>query len=268
MKLKICKKFPLFIFANLLLPYSCFATSYPSSIYPGNPEISKLTPEVAADKMFANAPKRTVKQTNLISHAASTGQYRSHYQMNPVYSQGFKTKYWTREIIQDGLIFNGIAPGSTAIVDGKGISYGGIFWPLEKMTVTGPNGYQLYYNKIDITNIKHKSGHLFPLKVGNDLQFYFTRLHERDFNGKHTFVTEHGVMEYQVIKQFQNFPTAENKIPGKIFSILVYESTDRHPQKYLTDEYAYSDALGWYIGDKYFDKANQLLAVYRVHKWK
>ena len=235
-------------------------------MYSGEPAFNKLTPEVAATTLFDQAPKRTAIQTNLASLIAGTNLYYSHYQMNPQQTQSFMTKYYTNEWVKDASGF-GLPAGTPLLVHGRGISFGGIFWPLEMMTATNAQGKQIYFNKVNIYELKNPSGQLFPLKVGNDLKFDFARTHVRTINGQTTTINDHGVMEYKVVAVQDGYANSKNPLPGKVYTIQIWESTNVHPQKYLTDIYDYSESLGWYVEDNYYSQSNQNLITYRLYNW-
>jgi hypothetical protein len=255
----------LIYFIGLLLTPLAHAET---TLFQGEPDVSKLTPSVKDSTLFVNAPTRSDKQTNLVSRAAGTNQYYSHYQMNPTETNGFVTKYWTVEDVKQGDGFPGISQGDSATIHGRGISYGGIFWPLELMTANNKLGQQVYYNKVDIDSIKYISGNLFPLQVGNDLKFYFTRTHQRILGDNNNVERDQGVMEFRVVKKFEGYPYSKTSVPGDIYTIEVWETTNNHPAKYLTDIYDYSNYFGWYITDRYYDVNNQLLATYHLQDWK
>lgn len=248
---------------TLLIPLAHGETT----LYQGEPDIAKLAPSVKGSPLFVNAPTRTNKQTNLVSRAARTDQYYSHYQMNPSETHGFITKYSTVEAVKRGNGFPGIAPGAPVTIHGRGISFGGIFWPLELMTAYNKQGNLIYYNKVDIDSIKYLSGNLFPLQVGNDLKFYFTRTHERMLGNNNKIERDQGVMEFRVVKKFEGYPYSQTPVPGDIYTIQVWETTKNHPKKYLSDIYDYSNSFGWYITDRYYDVNNQHLATYRLQNW-
>jgi len=258
----IFSAFPLF---GLLFTNITFALNQWIEIAPVTP--TSLNNFITQSKLFAYAKKPTAKQTVQYSITANDSKHYSIYTMEPLASIGKVTPYKTTENIDDGSRFPGIPRGLKAIVHGKGLSLGGIFWPKETMTVYTPSGKVIYDNRIDITAIKPISGHLFPLKVGNELKFAFKRLHSRLYAGNQTVKKEIGVMTYKVIKKLNTFSFSSKKIPGPIYEIEVWESTNRHPKPYLTDIYKYSDGFHWYISDKYYTKENKLYAWYRVKNW-
>lgn len=238
-----------------------------TQMYAGEPEIAKLIPAIKNTQLFAAAPTPTEKQSTLLSHFADSKQPYSQYVIQPLQTIGTTTKYKTTETIPSGSEFPNVAPGQTIIVNGRGISLGGIFWPLEKMTARNDQGQRVYYNKIDIHSFKYISGNLFPLKVGNDLKFDFSRTHIQMIGDKKTVINDHGVMEYKVVAEYHNYPESKEAVPGQIFTIQVWEQTNIHPQKYLTDIYDYAPALGWYITDRYFNPSNKHLMTYRLNSW-
>lgn len=252
------------------LPYFLFASVAHANtmLYSGEPEINKLIPAIQNTTLFAAAPKPTEKQSLLLSRFANNNLPYSQYLIQPLQTLGTTSKYKTTETIENGSIFPGIQPGSPLVVNGRGISLGGIFWPLEKMSANNAQGQQVYYNVINIHGFKYISGSLFPLKVGNDLKFHFDRTHQQIVGGTETLVNDSGVMEYKVVGQYQGYPKSKNTVPGLIYTIEVWEKTNLHPNKYLTDIYDYSLALGWYVTDRYYNTDNQHLMTYHLGSWE
>jgi hypothetical protein len=237
-------------------------------IYYDNPSIEKLSIPLRDTHLFDCSPKRKVKNLWMMSRDVTFGNYYSEYHIHPVLTQDHMSDYWTHETVYEGSFFTQFFPEQPAIVNGEGVSFGGIFWPLELMTVDSPNSNLLvYYNKLAIIYISPIMGHLFPLAVGNVLRFRFVRLHERRINGANRFTRERGIMEYRVVKVRHGFAASKPPVPGDIYTIIVSEATNRHHAPYITDIYDYAPALGWYITDQYFDRNNRLMAVYRLRKW-
>lgn len=249
----------------LVLPLTALANSQWIQLSPITP--SSLNSFIHKTGLFAKAKSPTAKKTVLYSIGMDNGGHYSVYTMQPLAVYGKVTKYKTTEQIDEGSRFPGIPLGRTATVHGKGLSLGGIFWPKENMVVYASNGKIVYDNRIDVTAIKPVSGHLFPLKVGNVLKFDFKRIHSRMIDGKTTVKHEVGVMTYKVINKTTHFDFSNKKIPGPIYEIEVWESTNYQRKPYLTDIYEYSDGFHWYISDKYFTKQNKLIAWYRVKTW-
>ncbi len=234
--------------------------------------ISPITPSslnnfIKKTGMFSDAKAPTAKQTVLYSQDITNKQHYSVYTMEPLAIYGKVTKYKTTEQVEQGSRFPGIPQGHKATVHGRGLSLGGLFWPKENMLIYAPNGKLIYDNKVDITAIKPLSGHLFPLKVGNVLKFDFKRIHSRMMDGNTVVEHDVGIMTYKVINKFNHFDFSNKKIPGPIYEVEVWESTNNHPTPYLTDIYEYSNGFHWYISDKYFTKSNKLIAWYRVKTW-
>ncbi len=237
--------------------------------YQLNPlNIKTLNQFVKSTQLFDKAKGPTVKQTQLYSIEANSGNHYSIYTMEPQKTYGHVTKYKTTEQVANGAGFgSGIGKYQPVTVHGKGLSLGGIFWPKEQMIIYGSNHKKIYDNRIRITAIKPLSGHLFPMHVGNVLKFKFKRSHYRLIDGKVSEENSVGTMTYKVINQFNQFSYSNKKIPHPIYEIEVWEKTNLHPKPYLTDIYEYSAGFHWYISDKYFNKNNQLLAWYRVKNW-
>lgn len=242
-------------------------TSTSLQLYSGDPDFTKLSANLADNRSFEPAPKPSVQELILYSHNVASGEFYSRYQILPLKTQGTRTYYQTNESVENAAGFDASIHGS-AVVHGQGISYGGIFWPLEEMKITDTNGKNLYFNKIAIISIEPISGHLFPLAVGNQLKFKFTRLHERMFRGEHFSTIEHGIMEYEVIKKQNGYPLLNHSVPGDIYTLNVLETTDLHPKQYFTDQYDYSPKLGWYINDRYYNQNNKMIASYKLEQWK
>lgn len=234
--------------------------------------LAPVTPEslnrfVQQTGLFKEAHIPTMKQTEQYSIHATTGRHYSIYTMQPQLKINKVTQYNTIEHVVDGSGFPGIPEGASAIVYGQGLSLGGIFWPKESMRVYDPAHKLIYDNQIDITAIKPLSGNLFPMHVGAELQFAFQRTHLRLFGRKTTVTHDTGIMTYKVVKEIKKFNFSRKTIPGPIYEIEVWESTNLHPRVYLTDIYQYSDGFHWYISDKYYTEDNRLLAWYRVKNW-
>jgi hypothetical protein len=267
MKRFLLINFTIILFA-IILPLSAAADSLNSQWI----QLSPTTPEslnkfINKTGLFAKAKAPTAKKTILHSIEIDTNSHYSVYTMQPLAVYGKVTQYKTTEHINEGSRFPGIPIGHMATVHGKGLSLGGIFWPKENMVVYAPSGKLIYDNRIDVTAIKPVSGHLFPLQVGNILKFDFKRIHSRMIGGKTTVKNETGVMTYKVTRKFNNFNFSSKKIPGPIYEIEVWESTNYQRKPYLTDIYEYSNGFHWYISDKYFTKRNKLIAWYRVKTW-
>lgn len=258
------KRLLLIIFA-ITLPLSALASNQWIQLAPITP--ASLNKFVTQTGLFKKAKAPTAKQTVLYSIGIKTGKHYSVYTMQPLAQYSKVTKYKTTEHVVDGSRFPGIALGRSATVHGKGLSLGGIFWPKEGMVIYAANNKVIYDNRIAITAIKPVSGHLFPLQVGNVLKFDFKRTHSRMIDGKTTVKHAIGVMTYKVVKKFNGFDFSNKKIPGPIYEIQVWESTNYQHKPYLTDIYDYSDGFHWYISDKYFTKQNKLIAWYRVKTW-
>jgi hypothetical protein len=238
-------------------------------IYSGDPSFDKLSFAVSHTSLFEPAPLAKAQQLILLSKEASSKAFYSQYRILPLTKQGSRTYYKTIETVTPGDRFKGIPLGQKAIVHGQGISFGGIFWPLEKMVVFDFHNKIIYYNKIAITDIQAVKGSLFPMKVGNSLEFKFIRLHERNFNGHFASTIEHGIMRYDIISAHQGTTLFKGLfVPGIVYTLNVSESTNLHPKAYLTDQYDYAPELGWYINDRYYDTNNKLTAEYLLQSWK
>lgn len=256
-----------FIYFCLILVAPTFALAAVGWINLNPVTPNSLNQFVKETGLFKKSQNPSMKKTVLYSISAATGQHYSIYTMQPLQFYNKVTKYKTTEQVSDGSGFPGIAKGQAAIVHGLGLSLGGIFWPKEQMLVYASNGKVIYNNQIDITAVKPVSGHLFPLAVGNVLKFDFKRTHSRKLGKKTTVTHEIGEMTYKVIAKTHGFSYSNKKIPGTIYEIEVWETTNLHPTPYLTDIYEYSNSFHWYISDKYFTKHNQLIAWYRVKTW-
>jgi len=233
-------------------------------LFHGEPTLSKLNPSLKKTKLFSAAPIATAKQLVLSSSNAIGSNYSS-YVISPKYKKGNRSIYRTDETIYDGAMFSAATRGSNVLVHGRGVSFGGIFWPLELMTITNHNGQKVYYNKLAITSIKPISGHLFPLKVGNDLKFYFTRIHIQRIGQRSKTYKDRGIMEYKVTQKTMGYDHGA-ALSGPIYTIEVLESTRRNRNFHLTDEYQYAPKLGWYVTDIYFKK-NRVVARYYLSQW-
>lgn len=234
----------------------------------GDPAIEKLSSSLQKSSFFDPSPAKNANVLLLQSHDAQNGQYYSQYKITPLRAAGSRTYYRTYETVQNGHAFQGIPQNDPALVKGQGISFGGLFWPLEKMEVINPAGKTVYLNKIAITSVQPISGSLFPLKVGNILKFKFTRTHSQFLNGHSTVTKEVGIMEYSVIAK-THYQTEKGKtVPGDIYTLNVSESTNLHPKAYLTDQYDYAPTLGWYINDRYYNQNNQMIASYQLIDWE
>lgn len=247
------------LFPSLLIAENPWFTLKP--VNPAN--LNRMVKETG---LFKHAQLPVMKQTVLYS-IGRDNQHYSVYKMNPLQFIGRVSRYRTHETVVEGKRFPGIASGEPAIIHGKGLSLGGLFWPKEQMVIRNKQKKLIYDNQIDITAIQPVSGHLFPLKVGNTLVFKFKRRHSRMFAGKTKVKLEQGWMTYKVIAKTNQFPYAHKPIPGPIYEVEVWEQTRTHPKPYLTDIYQYAKGLNWYISDKYFNKSNRLLAWYRVKTW-
>lgn len=253
-----------------LLIASAFSLSYAENQWI---QLAPITPQtlnafVKKTGLFAAAHAPTDKQTVLYSVNVPSGLHYSIYTMHPLTTIGKVTHYKTTEQIQDGRRFPAIPKWQGVVVHGQGLSLGGIFWPKESMIAHAPTGKLVYDNRIDITAIKPISGNLFPMQVGNELQFAFKRTHSRMVGNKTTVTHETGIMTYKVVKQLNHFSFSDKTIPGPIYQIQVWETTNLHPKPYLTDIYDYSDSFHWYVADKYFTTSNRPYAFYRVKMWK
>jgi len=250
---------------TLLFPIIASANNHWVNIAPITPK--SLNHFIKETGLFSKAQAPTMKKTVLHSIGMDNGAHYSVYTMQPLAFYGKVTKYKTTEQVDDGSRFPGIPAGHSAVVHGRGLSLGGIFWPKENMVIYAPDGHIIYDNRIDVTAIKPVSGHLFPLHVGNVLKFDFKRTHSRMIDGKTTVKHEVGVMTYKVINKFNDFDFSNKKIPTPIYEIEVWESTNYQRKPYLTDIYEYSNGFHWYVSDKYFTKQNKLIAWYRVKTW-
>lgn len=235
-------------------------------------QLAPITPKslnafVKKTGLFAAAEAPTDKHTVLYSINLPSGLHYSIYTMQPLASFGKVTQYKTTEQVQDGSRFSGISKWEGVVVHGQGLSLGGIFWPKESMVASAPNGNVIYDNHIDITAIKPISGNLFPMHVGSELKFEFQRTHSRMLAGKTTVTHETGIMTYKVIREITHFSFSDKPIPGPIYQIQVWETTNLHPKPYLTDIYDYSNGFHWYVADKYFTTSNVPYAFYRVKTW-
>lgn len=238
-------------------------------IFNGNLSFDRLTASVSQSTLLKEAPHPQVNQLMLHSVSEQNKQPYSTYLIQPLLTIGSRSYYQTTETVKDGSGFKGIPKGASAIVRGQGISFGGIFWPIEKMEVKNRKGKTIYLNKIIITEIEKVSGHIFPMKVGRELSFHFKRIHERFMNGQTTQTTEDGIMTYKIIRAQDHYQTLAGKtVPGQIYTLTVSESTNLHPKTYLTDEYDYAPALGWYINDHYYNLESQPIAQYHLYDWK
>jgi hypothetical protein len=262
-------QFPSFLKYLLIISLFCLPLTWGNTTthpYPGNPSKDKLSPALKQSSLMQQAPKVHVKRLTLTSHD-SQGHYYSTYVIQPQKQWPPISHYKTRETIKPGGRFPGVKQSQQAVVYGQGVSFGGIFWPLEKMALTNSKGQQVYYNKIDIYSVSHISGQLFPLKVDNTLRFHFQRIHVRCFKKQCQRSHDQGIIVYKVVKKRPHYAYSSVKIPGAIYRIEVWESTQQHPQWYLTDIYDYAPQLGWYVSDRYFNKANKNLAHYFLQKY-
>lgn len=261
------------IITTVLITFALASTSYALD-HSANQwyQLAPITPQslnnfVAKSTLFIDSQGPTDRKTVLYSISASTGKHYSIYTMHPEKTIGKVTEYRTTEHVANGSGFAGKGNTQELIVHGKGLSLGGIFWPKESMKAYNSIGQIIYDNHIDITAIKPISGKLFPMHVGAELKFEFKRTHSRLFEGRTTVTHEIGTMTYKVVKEIHHFSYSTKKIPGPIYEIQVWESTNLHPKPYLTDIYQYSNGFHWYISDKYFTQQNKLIAWYRVRHW-
>lgn len=257
-------KFLSFLIASVFCS-SSYAASQWIQLAPITP--ASLNAFVKQTGLFAAAQSPTDKQTVLYSINLPSKLHYSIYTMQPLAFFGKVTQYKTTEQVEDGSRFPGISKWDSVVVHGKGLSLGGIFWPKESMIARAPDGTVVYDNKIDITAIKPISGNLFPMHVGSELQFEFKRTHSRMFGNQTTLTHETGIMTYKVVSQITNFTFSDKPIPGPIYEIEVWETTNLHPKPYLTDIYYYSDGFHWYVADRYFSTSNVPYAWYRVKTW-
>lgn len=130
------------------------------------------------------------------------------------------------------------------------VGYGG-FLILSQHLVGMQNSRNKYYRDHYFESINDVKGKLFPMKVGNKLQFDYSEIITNAANKqKHTQQTN-GRITYQVVGHNNSYHFKDLIVPGKIYIIKRSQSINDAPAK--TDSiYYYSPYLGWYVKVEYF----------------
>lgn len=251
------KQVVILILAGLLA-----ACSTQQSLYSGKPRFADLSPAIAKHQMFTAAPPVKVKRLQYVSTAYPSGEVYSDYNIYPEITAGKLSEYYTRERPP---VHGGV---QTPVVNGDGVGYGGIFMLLYRKRGSILNQPQ-FYTKYAMTSISDVSGHLFPLKLGNELRFHYQAVHTDRLNpNAERGERDAGVMLYKVVQQLPRYHFRDMTLQGPIYKIEVWRTTKANPTLHRQYAYYFSPRLGWYIWAQYFAD-NKLIANYRMVKfWK
>jgi hypothetical protein len=128
--------------------------------------------------------------------------------------------------------------------------------PLERVGPVIPDSYDVKMpnRRYEVTRISEYTGSLFPLKVGNELTFSYTALHQSLPNRKdYADVRYQNHMRYSVLSVNKAFRINDKTVPGNVYLIEGEKSGDGDGGISRRDYY-YSDALGWVVMEVEYDE--------------
>ena len=245
----------LFLLLFLIIPCQIMAATKP--LFSGQPEFDELNPTVLESIIFQNTDPSHGTVYQYISKVVGTGQIYSRYQITRLSEQGQLTRYTTTEIPPDA---------SVPEIVGNGIGYGGIVaLAYEKLFAIKAkrDRWNDFYKKYEIISIDHIQGRLFPLKVGNQLTFNYTAWQKT----KESKQLLNGKIKYAVLAHYAHYRLSHHAVPGGVYVIRMWRSTQYQPQLLPIYQYDFSTGLNWYVVAKYWVNG-KLLGVYHLVNWK
>lgn len=241
-----------------------------NKLYLGQPEIDKVPVSITHNSLFNGAPMPKVRVLTYESTELSTANKFSRYQIQLLDTQGYITRYRTREVDPRNKGF--FMPDGTPYIRGNGVGYGGIFM-LAYQKWHGLTNKEFdpkdFYKKYLMTSMSDVKGKLFPLAVGNRLSFHYTEISKNKRPGDDAMpdTYDSGTMVYQVISHLKGYKRSFNPVPGDIYVIRVSKTTQEDPRLVPQYEYFFSPYLGWYIAARYY-QGGKPVAVYRLVNWQ
>lgn len=213
--------------------FSLLAACYDATPVKNNVSLADLpldiAPSIISSHIFDLGPLPRTKILHYQATNVATGQPYSTLEINLIRTKNHITEYESTEQLNDG-----------ETVKARSIAFGGVApFKIEKQKWQNDKLISSKYIKfIDVSDI---SGRLFPLAVGNEIRYSFSKTFSPDQKK-----IALGNASLSVIGKANGFTYNNNLLPGDIFIIQYKEQLNDHAPE-IKAQYYFSTKLNWFV---------------------